>query len=171
MCSFFERASAIKGLSELSYDWKCLFSPVWQNFGENMTFVSFHSGHVVMMLFLKLQILCKAGYCSTFVCVSKAYHLSFFLLQLFGYIGYKDTRSSIQKLINFRYQKTKWPIELWTLQQEMETDDDCATMRESFSLVLNILFVEYTDIYFLLICKNMVEKQWKAVVQFGLVLW
>ena len=59
------------------------------------------------MLFLKLQILCKAGYCSTFVCVSQAYHLNFFLLQLFGYIGYKDTRSSIQKLMNFRYQKTK----------------------------------------------------------------
>ena len=107
ICSFFERASAIKGLSELSYDWKCLFSPVWQNFGENMTFVSFHSGHVVMMLFLKLQILCKAGYSSTFVCVSQAYHLNFFLLQLFGYIGYKDTRSSIQKLLNFRYQKNK----------------------------------------------------------------
>ena len=86
---------------------KMSFSPLWQNFGENMTFVSFHSGHVVMMLFLKLQILCKAGYSSTFVCVSKAYHLNFFLLQLFGYIGYKDTRSSIQKLMNFRYQKTK----------------------------------------------------------------
>ena len=61
----------------------------------------------------------------------------------------------------------------------METDDDCATMRESFSLVLSILFIDFihfihfidfidfTDIYFLLICKNMVEKQWKAVVQFG----
>ena len=57
--------------------------------------------------FLKLQILCKAGYSSTFVCVSQAYHLNLFLLQLFGYIGYKDTRSSIQKLMNFRYQKTK----------------------------------------------------------------
>ena len=77
------KSPAIKGVSELSYDWKCLFSPVWQNFGENMTFVSFHSGHVVMMLFLKLQILCKAGYCSTFVCVSKAYNFNFFLLQFF----------------------------------------------------------------------------------------
>ena len=70
-----------------------------------MTFVSFHLGHVVMMLFLKLQILRKAGYCSTFVCASQAYHVNFFLLQLFGYIGYKNTRSSIQKLLNFRYQK------------------------------------------------------------------
>ena len=77
------KSPAIKGVSELSYDWKCLFSPVWQNFGENMTFVSFHSGHVVMMLFLKLQILCKAWYCSTLVCVSKAYNLNFFLLQFF----------------------------------------------------------------------------------------
>ena len=42
--------------------------------------------------------------------------------------------------------QTKWPIELWTLKQEMETDDDHATMRESFSLVHNILFIDYIDI-------------------------
>ena len=28
----------------------------------------------------------------------------------------------------------------------METDDDHATITESFSLVLNILFIKYTDI-------------------------
>ena len=72
---------------------------------ESMTFVSFHLGHIVMMLFLKLQILRKAGYFSTFVCISQAYHVNFFLLQLFGYIGYKNTRSSLQRLLNFRYQK------------------------------------------------------------------
>ena len=43
--------------------------------------------------------------------------------------------------------QTKWPIELWTLKQEMETDEDHATMRESFSLVQNILFIEYTDVF------------------------
>ena len=37
-------------------------------------------------------------------------------------------------------------IELWTLEQEMETDDDQATLRESFSLVQNILFIGYTNI-------------------------
>ena len=36
-----------------------------------------------MLLFLKLQILCKAGYSSTFVCVSQAYHLNLFLFQFF----------------------------------------------------------------------------------------
>ena len=74
---------------------------------ESLTFVSFHLGHVVMMLFLKLQILRKAGYCSTFVCVSQAYHLNFFLLQLFDYIVDNDSSSALQKLLNFRYQKTK----------------------------------------------------------------
>ena len=29
----------------------------------------------------------------------------------------------------------------------METDDDHATIRESFSLVQNILFLKYTDIF------------------------
>ena len=43
--------------------------------------------------------------------------------------------------------QTKWPIELWTLKQEMETDEDHATMRESFSLVQNILHIEYTDLF------------------------
>ena len=40
--------------------------------------------------------------------------------------------------------QTKWPIELWTLKQEMEIDEDCATMRESFSSVQSKLFIEYT---------------------------
>ena len=42
----------------------------------------------------------------------------------------------------------------------METDDDHATMRETFSLVQNILFIVYTE---------KLEKLWKAM-QFGLVL-
>ena len=34
-----------------------------------------------------------------------------------------------------------------TLEQEMETDDDHATMRESFSLLVqNILFIGYTNV-------------------------
>ena len=41
--------------------------------------------------------------------------------------------------------QTKWPIELWTLKREMETDEDHATMRESFLLVQNILFIEYAE--------------------------
>ena len=62
-------------------------------------------------------------------------------------INIRSSRSSIQKLMNFEPKKqTKWPIELWTLKQEMETDDDDATIRESFSLVQSILFIEFTDI-------------------------
>ena len=40
--------------------------------------------------------------------------------------------------------QTKWPIELWTLKKEI--DDNHATIRESFSLVQNILFIDYTDV-------------------------
>ena len=61
---------------------------------------------------------------------------------------HKDTRRSLKKLLSLGYQKnqTKWPIELLILKQEMETDDDHATMRESFSLVQNIHFIDNTDI-------------------------
>ena len=52
----------------------------------------------------------------------------------------------------------------------METDEDHATMRESFSLVQNILFIEYTDTYPAHEKENMVEKLWKAM-QFGLFFW
>ena len=38
------------------------------------------------------------------------------------------------------WNQTKWPIELWALKQERETNDDHATMREGFSLVQNIFF-------------------------------
>ena len=42
------------------------------------------------------------------LCVCQKHIIStFFFFNFFGYIGYKDTRSSIQKLMNFRYQKTK----------------------------------------------------------------
>ena len=44
-------------------------------------------------------------------------------------------------------KQTEWPIELWALKQEMETDEDHVTMRESFSLVQNIVFIEYTNVY------------------------
>ena len=33
-----------------------------------------------------------------------------------------------------------------TLKQEMETADRHATMRESFSLIHNILFIDHTDV-------------------------
>ena len=42
--------------------------------------------------------------------------------------------------------QTKWSIELSTLKQEMETDDDHATMRETFSLVQKILLIGPTDL-------------------------
>ena len=51
----------------------------------------------------------------------------------------KDTRSS-------RYKKTTNQMANRTLEQEMETDDDHATMRESFSLVQNIFFIGYTNV-------------------------
>ena len=50
----------------------------------------------------------------------------------------------------------------------METDEDHATMRESFSLVQNILFIEYTDVFPAHVQENMVEKLWKAeAIWFG----
>ena len=63
-------------------------------------------------------------------------------------LSHKNTRRSLQKLVSLGYKKkqTKWPIELLILKQEMETDDDHATMREGFSLVQNILFIDYTDV-------------------------
>ena len=45
----------------------------------------------------------------------------------------KDTPGSPQKLVKLFYKKqTNWPVELWALKQEMETDDDHIIMRESF---------------------------------------
>ena len=51
----------------------------------------------------------------------------------------------------------------------METDDDLdhATMRESFSLVQNIHFIDNTGILPALQYENMVEKLWETM-QFGL---
>ena len=74
--------------------------------------------------------------------------LNIILLLFVSSLFFKDTTGSLKKLLRFRYQKkqNKWPIELWTLKQEMETDEDHATMRESFSLVQNIIFIDYTDI-------------------------
>ena len=51
-------------------------------------------------------------------------------------------------MLSLSKNQTKWPIELSTLKQEMETDDDDdATMRKSFSLVQNILFIGFTDTF------------------------
>ena len=75
----------------------------------------------------------------------------------FGYIGYKETNE-----LSLSKNQTKWPIELWTLKQEMETDEDHATMRESFLLVQNILFIEYTDAFPAHVYENMVEKLWRV---------
>ena len=46
----------------------------------------------------------------------------------------QEHQKFIPETIEFTLSKkqTKWPIELWTLKQEMETDEDHATMRESF---------------------------------------
>ena len=61
---------AIKRLSELSYDWNVFFCQQVKILGQ-----IWHL-HLTLLrpccydLFLKLQILRKAGYCSTFVCVS-----------------------------------------------------------------------------------------------------
>ena len=63
----------------------------------------------------------------------------------------KDPPSSLQISVKIRYQGTKPNDRLRRstdipMKQEMETDDDHATMRESFSLVHNILFIDYTDV-------------------------
>ena len=50
----------------------------------------------------------------------------------------------------------------------METDEDHATMRESFLLVQSILFIEYTGVFPAHVQENMVEKLWKAeAIWFG----
>ena len=49
----------------------------------------------------------------------------------------------------------------------METDDDHATMRESFSLVQNILFIGYTNILPFHQQDDIVEKLWETM-QIGL---
>ena len=41
--------------------------------------------------------------------------------------------------------QTKCYVEFWTLKQKMETDNDHATMRKSFSLIQNILFIYHFD--------------------------
>ena len=73
----------------------------------------------------------------------------FMISQLIFYPGVptyhdKDTRISFQKLLSFLYIKKtkKWPIELWTLKQEMETGDDSVTMRESFTMHI-VCFLKY----------------------------
>ena len=62
--------------------------------------------------------------------------------------NFKYIRSSLQKPLDYRYQsyKIKWLKEILTLKQEMKTDDDDAAMRESFSLVQNIVFIGYSDV-------------------------
>ena len=62
--------------------------------------------------------------------------------------NFTDIRSSLQKPLDYRYQsyKIKWLKEILTLKQEMKTDDDDAAMRESFSLVQNIVFIGYSDV-------------------------
>ena len=50
----------------------------------------------------------------------------------------------------------------------METDDDHATMRESFPLVQIIFFIGYTNVLPAHQQENMVEKQWENM-QFVLV--
>ena len=53
----------------------------------------------------------------------------------------------------------------------METDDNQATMRVSLSLVQNILFIEYTDIFPAHVLEIMVEKLWKAdAIWFGFLI-
>ena len=56
------------------------------------------------------------------------------------------------------------------MKREMETDEDHATMRESFLLVQNILFIEYTDAFPAHVKENMVEKVWREDA-FWLVIW
>ena len=60
-------------------------------------------------------------------------------------------------LVSTIKNQTKWPIELWTLKRKMETDEDHATMRESFLLVQNILLLTYI----LLMCGEIWLKNWR----------
>ena len=85
---------------------KMSFSPVWQ-FLEKYDICIFSLRPCCYDAIFEITDSVQSRYWSTFVCVSKAYNLNFFFFNFFGYIGYKDTRSSIKKLMNFRYQKTK----------------------------------------------------------------
>ena len=71
-------------------------------------------------------------------------------------------------MLSLSKNQTKWPIELSTLKQEMETDDDDATIRERFSLVQSILFIDFTDILPAHFQEKMVESCGETM-QFGLV--
>ena len=53
----------------------------------------------------------------------------------------------------------------------MEADCDHATTRESFSLVQNILFIEYADAFPAHLQENMVEKLWKAMQFVFLIMY
>ena len=54
--------------------------------------------------------------------------------------------SSLKKLLSFRYQKNENQMANRTLNFEARNGNIYATMGESFSLVQNILFIDYTDV-------------------------
>ena len=95
------------------------------------------------------------------------------LLNQYDINSYIFNGSSFQRVLSFRYQKkqTKCPIEPLTLKQEMEPDDDHATMREVFSLAAqNLVFYKYThDIIPDQTYEILVEKLW-VWVQVQLVI-
>ena len=54
------------------------------------------------------------------------------------------------------------------MEMERDTENNHAAMRESFSLVQNILLIDYTDILPAHLRENMVEKLWESM-RFSLV--
>ena len=52
----------------------------------------------------------------------------------------------------------------------MDTENNHAAMRESFSLVQNILLIDCTDILPAHLRENMVEKLWESM-QFSFLIW
>ena len=52
----------------------------------------------------------------------------------------------------------------------MDTENNHAAMRESFSLVQNILLIDYTGILPAHLRENMVEKLWESM-RFNFLIW
>ena len=95
--------------------------------------------------------------CSFFVRASDPLH--FFV---FNYLVILFIRTPVVPLRNYRISAIKKPNQMAnrTLKQEMETDDDDATIRERLSLVQSILFIDFTDILPAHFQEKMVEKLW-----------
>ena len=93
-----------------------------------------------------------SGLSKFFSCLGNSIHISLFLtVCYFEWSTLQGYQEFLTETIEFPLSKnqTKCPIEVWTLKQEIETDDNHATMRESFSLFQKILFDAFSASFIL----------------------